>query len=152
MTFNHIEAIAAPVLETAAQHCRAEYPDDAEVIDRLFAYLKVARPTTTEIKEVVMDFYMVEPDEIEMRKHRCRLPAYSFARHMYCYLCRRYTRASVITIARRIGFDHSCVSYGVQKIAGLVQSRPIVRDDVDLLNLKLAEKIMRRPLKGNGSC
>jgi chromosomal replication initiator protein len=142
--------IVPETLERAFIEQRSLIPADIEALDRVLAYLKLARPTTQEIKDVVMDYYSVSPTEIDSQS---RTAAHSFARHMICYFCRTHTRAGVALIARRVGYnDHSSVVYGIQKITSWAVSRAVIRHDIEQIKLRLAEKILHRPNKVVGRC
>jgi chromosomal replication initiation ATPase DnaA len=125
---------------------RSMVPEDAEAIARLFEYLKTAMPTMAEIKSVVCEFYRVSSDEIEGDS---RIVDVVFARHVFCFLANRYCRVSLNQIGRRCGHvDHSTVHHAIRRIERFAVSRPLVRDDLDLLRLRICEKLLLRKSRG----
>lgn len=121
-------------------------PDDGETVDRLFRFLESTQPTMGEIKTAICEFYMISRQEIESHARRKLLV---LARHMFCYFSHRYTRASLNQIRRQIGYDdHTSVYYGVRRLERIAISRAardqLIRDDLDLLRLRISEKMLRR--------
>jgi chromosomal replication initiation ATPase DnaA len=138
--------LAPQVLTSAMLEHRVLVPEDSDVIDRLFQYLKTARPTMIEIKQVVCEFYDIEPHEITGGDRR---PFITFARHVFCYFARHYTRNSLRQIGMRVGYvDHSTTYYGIRRIEGYAVTRQLVRDDLDLIRLRICEKLLLRQQGG----
>jgi chromosomal replication initiator protein len=119
-------------------------PDDADAIERLFEYLKRARPTLLEIRDAVCEFYLIECLELHDAEGT-RSKHLVFARQVFCYFAYRYTRFRMPKIAQCIGYrDHTTVWHGIHAIEKMALTRPIVADDLDLLRLRIAEKILSR--------
>jgi chromosomal replication initiator protein len=128
---------------------RSMVPEDDAAIQRLFKFLKMVQPTIAEIKLAVCEFYAINPIEIEGRS---RSAAIVFARHVICYFAYKYARASLNKIKPRVGYyDHTTVHYGIRKIEQWSVTRQLVRDDLDVLRLRICEKVLQRT-KGNGQC
>jgi chromosomal replication initiator protein len=126
---------------------RSTVPEDTDAIERLFHYLETTRPTMAEIKEAVCEFYDVKRDEIEGPSRKCHIV---LARHVFCFFAYRYARASLNQIKFRCGhIDHSTVHHAIHRITVYSVTRPLVRDDLDLLRLRICEKMLQR---GGASC
>jgi chromosomal replication initiation ATPase DnaA len=137
--------VAPQALTRAASEQRAMRPDDGEVIDRLFNYIEQTRPKLPEIVTAVCEFYLIDP--VEFR--RTRLAEVSMARHIFCYLAYRYTRASTPAIGRFLRLHHTSVMYAIRRIEKYIVTKPLVHDDVDLLRLRISEIVLRRTFKGS---
>jgi chromosomal replication initiator protein len=134
--------ITPPALTRAFADQRCIIPDDADALDRLFEQIEQSRPWLTEIKSCICEFYAVDPLELrgEYRQYETAL-----ARQIFCYLGYKYTGFSLRQIGNYVGLrDHSTVHHAVRKIEKLLITRPLVADDVDLLRLRISEKILIR--------
>lgn len=117
-------------------------PDDADAIDRMFEYLQQNRPTMAEIRDSVCEFYAIDT---LMLVRPGRNVVRVMARAMFCYLAHRYARASFNMIRKRVGYHHhTTVWHAVHKIERWSVTRPIIRDDLDLLRLRICEKLLLR--------
>jgi chromosomal replication initiator protein len=135
-------------LESAAALQRGQFPADGPVLDRLFRYLEHNRPMLADIKSVVCEFYEVTPAELTARDRAAEI---TFARQAFCYLARRYTKFSLRSIGAHAGVcDHTTVIHAVRKIEKWAITRPLVADDLDLLRLKISEKMLTR--RKNSAC
>jgi chromosomal replication initiation ATPase DnaA len=136
------DTIAPLALQRAIDHHRHVYPDDSDVLDRIIQYLELNRPLFAEIKAAICDFYSIPVQELI---GRYREKETAFARQIFCYLARKYTRASLRIIGGQVGLiDHSAVLHAVRKIEKGVLTKPLVADDVDLLRMRISEKVMQR--------
>jgi chromosomal replication initiator protein len=118
---------------------------DSDVYDRLLNYLRHSRPTLAEIKEAVCEFYAIPDYDLT---GRCREYECAQARQIFCYLAHRYTRWSMQNIAPHVGlYDHSTVSHAVRKIEKHIITKPLLADDVDLLRMRISEKVLLREAK-----
>jgi chromosomal replication initiator protein len=134
--------IAPRSLEQAFADQRSLIPDDAEVLDRLFAHLEQSRPTMAETRQAVCEFYAITREELVSPTRRC---AIVLARQIFCYLAHKYCRASLHATRTRVGYrDHTTVLHAIRKIARLAITRPLLRDDLDLLRLRISEKVLLR--------
>lgn len=140
--------LAPRALEHAIADQRSLIPNDADALDRLFAYLEHARPTMAEIRDAVCEFYAITKFQLVRPSRRYVIV---LARQIFCYLCHKYSRASMNAIAPRAGYrDHTTVHHNVHRVARLVITRPLVRDDIDLLRLRISEKVLLR--KASARC
>lgn len=111
-------------------------PDDAP------PDLILATPTVGEIILTVADFYGVSIDDIRATGQR---PPIAFARHVICYFARTMTRASNGQIAQRLGgFNNTLPFYGLDRIRRLREQTEIIRDDLDILRMRIVDRAMRR--------
>ena len=136
-----IAAIPPVALENAFDRQRSELPEDAEVLDRLFRYIETTRPLMAEIKAAVCEFYHMDASLLEGRQ---RVQETVLARQVFYFLCYRYTRFSSLQIGRFIGRDHATVLHGLRKIEGLLLTHQLLADDIDLLRLRISEKMLLR--------
>jgi chromosomal replication initiation ATPase DnaA len=116
-----------------------------QVLDRLTGFMSENRPTLREIIEAVSDFYHVTPAEIHGERH---IHNFAHPRLIVYYLARKLTRLSLTNIGDRIGMrDHTTVRTGFLRICALARKNEVIRDDIDILRARIAEKVMERELK-----
>jgi chromosomal replication initiation ATPase DnaA len=139
-------AIAPTVLEHAATRQCSDLPDDGPAIDRLFAYLERYRPHLAEIEVSVREFYGLQMWELF---GRVRAVEVSQPRQIFCFLAYRHTRFSYEYIGRYARLHHTTVLHAVRTINRLKITQPVMRDDLDLLRLRISEKML---LRAKGSC
>jgi chromosomal replication initiator protein len=131
-----------PALERAFERQRLLLPEDSDALDRMLEHLQKTRPTMREITDCVCEFYDLLGGEV---KAGTRATEVVFARQMLCYLAYKYTLHSLPVIGRRLGYrDHSTVHHAIRKIERLAVTTPLVRDDIDVLRLRIAEKVLQR--------
>jgi len=138
---NPFASIAPTLLGRAIAHQRSEIPDDGEVLERLYRYLETTRPMLADIAAAVCEFYHIRHYELtgSYREFETTL-----ARQVFCYLAHRYARASSLKIGRFIGRDHSTVLHAIRVVEKWMVSRPLLLDDIDLLRLRISEKMLER--------
>jgi chromosomal replication initiator protein len=137
-----VTSIVPAELDQAIDHQRVEYPDDGPALDRLSAYLETCRPLMTEIRAAVSEVYCIAPSELG---GITRVNDVALARQVFCYLAYRYTKNSMAVVAKAIGLaDHTTVRHAVQKIGKQAITNKLMRDDLDLLRMRIAEKLMTR--------
>lgn len=107
---------------------------DELTVDRLAEFLRRNPPSLDDILGAVCEVYRVDPSDIE--KHSARV-----ARRMYCYLAVRFAGLHHRAIAGRIGMSHSQVG-DLFKTAARHLDNPLVRDDLDLLGVRMAERVL----------
>lgn len=126
-------------LENEIQQLRGSLARQAEMIASLGSNGSIP-PKLSEIIEVVCDYYGLTETQITG-------PTKFFARpRMVVYfLARKLTNLSMPQIGRHLGDrDHSTVQKGAQRIAKLLKVDEVLRDDIDLLELKITEKVLNR--------
>lgn len=115
-----------------------------EVLERLTGFMSENRPTLKEIIEAVCEFYQITPLEIISE---CRLHCFSHPRLIVYYLGRKLTRISLQGIANRLGKrDHTTIRAGFHRISAMIRRNEVLRDDIDVLRARIAEKVMEREL------
>jgi chromosomal replication initiation ATPase DnaA len=98
-------------------------------------------PLLKEIKAAICELYGYTPEELQ----NSRLPKIAMARQIFCYLAHCYTDWSLKEIGRRVNVTHhTTVLHAIRKVGACVDSKPLLADDLDLLRLKIAEKVMLR--------
>lgn len=133
--------IMPSMLAQAFNYQRAENLD-SEAVGRLFRVLERMRPTMTEIKQVICEFYDIQPWQLISQDRSAFLV---LARQIFCFFSHKYARASLQQIKTRVGYsDHTTVHYSIHRIEQLSQTRPLIRDDLDLLRLRICEKLLAR--------
>src|SRR3954470_22992968 len=121
---------------------RRIFADDFYELERLSHFLRRSQPSMSEIKEAICEFYCIRRDEIEGRG---RTAFVVLGRQIFCFFARKYTRASLRLIGSRIGgLDHTTVIHAIRVTEQRAITRPLVRDDLDLLSLRIADKVMAR--------
>jgi chromosomal replication initiator protein len=129
-------------LENAAAQQRGQFPADGPALDRLLRYVEQNRPLLADIKAAVCDLYNITPGELMGDN---RLYEKTFARQAFCFLAKRYTKYSLNVIAHHVGLtNHTTVIHAVRKIEKWSLTRPLVADDLDLLRLKISERMLMR--------
>jgi len=115
-----------------------------EVLDRLTSFMSENHPTLREIIEAVADFYLITPANIHGER---RVHHFAHPRMIVYYLARKLTRLSLPNIAERLGDrNHTTIRSGFMRIAALARKNDVVRDDIDILRARIAEKVMEREL------
>lgn len=115
-----------------------------EVLERLSGFMSENQPTLREIVEAVSDFYHIPSSELYGGRH---LQDIAHPRLIIYYLARKLTRLSLTNIAGRMGRrDHTTVRSGFLKICALTRKNEVIRDDLDVLRARIAEKVMEREL------
>jgi chromosomal replication initiation ATPase DnaA len=138
---------------------RLEFSDDEATLLHLYAYLERHKPTMAEIKRAICELYAIEISELEGRS---RTRFLVLARQIFCYLSHRYARKTLGQIKRRVGYtDHTTVLHAIRVIEQYAVTReqyryedierPMIKDDLDLLRLRLVEKVVLRRT-GGGQC
>jgi hypothetical protein len=102
------------------------------------------RPTFTEIMDVVCEFYGVS--HVDLKSAR-RTAVFARPRQISCYLGRQLTGMSLPQIGRRLGGrDHTTILHNANKIASEGNVDEVLRDDIDVLELKISEKVLNRQM------
>jgi chromosomal replication initiation ATPase DnaA len=113
-----------------------------QLLERLTGILSAHQPMLREIIEAVADFYRIEAVEIRSpsRAHTVTIP-----RMIVYYLARRLTRMSLQDIANRLGRrDHGTIINGVERITRKLHRDDLLRDDIDILRMRIGEKVHAR--------
>ena len=109
---------------------------DEPMIERLGEFLRRHRPALDDIFGAACELYRVDPDEIDKRDA-------APARHAFCYLAVRWSGVPFNEIGRCVGFDALQVSKAFKTYSRGIRN-PLVRDDLDLIGIRVAERILLR--------
>jgi chromosomal replication initiation ATPase DnaA len=135
-----IACIAPPSLVSAVNNLRETNPDDGPAYDRLLDYLQQNQPKMQEIKAAICELYGFSLIELLGRSVETTL-----ARQIFCYFAFKYTRNSAQRVGYEVGLmDHATVLSAIRKIEKQEITMALVRDDVDLLRMRISEKVMAR--------
>ena len=101
-------------------------------------------PRFAEIVETVSQFYAVSLVALTSPR---RSMVITRPRQIVYYLARKLTGLSLPQIGYRLGKrDHATVRHGIEKITKEMKRDELLRDDIDLLELKIAEKVLNREI------
>lgn len=108
----------------------------AEQINRL--KLEIVQPrlditkneqTWHDVMRAVCQTFNLTPDEIQSQNRKQEL---IFARHMFCYLCRKHLQMSLADIGRILMRDHSTIINAVSKASDLIEYDKITKQRYEL--------------------
>ena len=108
---------------------------DELMVERLAEFLRRNRPSLDDILGSVCEVYCVDPDEIIIGH------ANAPARHAYCYLAVRWAGEPNSSIGQRVGFSALGVDKAFKSYPRNLKN-PLVRDDLDLIGIRIAERVM----------
>lgn len=108
--------------------------NDELMLERLAEFFRRCPPTLDDVLGAVCEVYRVDPSEIDLSSAK-------LARRMYCYLAVRFARVPYVEIGGRIGMSHTGVG-DVYKTAARHLDNPLTRDDLDLLGVRVAERVL----------
>lgn len=120
----------------------------AEQINRL--KLEIVQPrlditkneqTWHDVMRAICQTFNLTPDEIQSQNRKQEL---IFARHMFCYLCRKHLQMPLVEIGRILMRDHSTIINAVSKASDLIEYDKITKQryalTMELLGRYLHEK------------
>lgn len=141
-------AVSASVLEKIARlerqilELQEAVSRQAEMIGAVSKETLGDTPRLAEIIDVICDFYGLTTVELTNSQKSARL---TVPRKITYYLARKLTGLSMPQIGLRLGDrDHSTIAKGAASIAKAAEANELLRDDIDLLELKIAEKVLNR--------
>jgi chromosomal replication initiation ATPase DnaA len=112
-------------------------PDDPSIELVLIAQ----PPNIRDVFDLVAEYYDVSHDL--MRNSRRRKGRMSRARQVVCYFCRSFGKPHK-RITRVFGVDHSTVYAASRKIEAQLPHDEHLRDDIDILRLRLHDLVWSR--------
>jgi hypothetical protein len=114
-------------------------PDDGCLLESFGAFMREPgnRPTLDDILGAACEIYRIDPDEIKERKAVLAVRA-------YCYLATRWSREPFALIGAHIGIGHDLVNRFSRSVMILRRQDMILRDDIDLLAIRIAERVLIR--------
>lgn len=110
---------------------------DELMVERLAEFFRRNRPTLDDILGATCEVYRVDPDELIIG--HVNAPA----RHAFCYLAVRWAGVSNIEIGQRVGFSVLGVNKAFKSYARCLGNH-LIRDDLDLIGIRIAERILLR--------
>ena len=146
MHSGQIAEIAPQALKDAIDRYRAVSAEDHAVLMRFYHQLKTTRPMLIEIMDAVVRHYRVETATITGDD---RLYETVLARHVFMYMAHKYTRFSLPAIGKYCGGrDHTTILHAIHKIEKYTITRPLIAKDIETLQLRISEKVLRRIVEG----
>lgn len=107
------------------------------------------KPKFGEIIDSVCEYYSVSRNDLLSARRTADL---TLPRMIVCYLGRSLTGMSFPQMGRRLGGrDHTTALHGANKIKENIKSDETLRDDIDVLGMKISEKVMQRKYGNNVS-
>lgn len=101
-----------------------------------------APPKFSEILETVCAYYDVTPIHV---MGPLKYVEFSRPRMIIYFLARKLTKMTLPQIGRIIGDrDHTTILYGAKRISKLAKNDDRLRDDLNILELKIAERSLNR--------
>jgi chromosomal replication initiation ATPase DnaA len=129
-------------LQTLVVRMMLKLQQHDELLDKMAEFFTANRPTLEEIMTCVAEFYDIPRLAIVGHSH---IHKFAHPRLVTYYLARKLTRLSLPNIAARLDHrDHGTVYSGFQRIAQRVRKDEILRDDLDVLRSRIAEKVLAR--------
>ena len=86
-------------------------------------------------KELAMDFE-------EVKKRKTRLREFVYARQLYAYFCKEYTKENLTNMGNFIHKDHATMIHSIKQIKGYYDFDNVVKNDVDRIANILKHKVV----------
>lgn len=100
------------------------------------------KPKFGEIIDCVCEYYRVSRNDLMSSRRTADLV---MPRQIVCYLGRMLTGMSFPQMGRRLGGrDHTTALHGATKIGKQLETDSTLKDDIDVLGLKVGERVMER--------
>lgn len=114
-------------------------PDDECLMQSVSTFMceRSNRPTLDDILGAACELYCIDPDEID---EAWAAPAI----RAYCYFATRWSGEPFIDIGAHVGIDHMMVNSASRSVMVLRRQNDILRDDIDLLAIRIAERVLMR--------
>ena len=97
------------------------------------------------ILKVICEHLEMDFDQVKNRKTRLR--EFAYARHLYAYFCRIYTKDSFSIIGKFLKKNHATILHSNKQVIGWLEFDELVRNDVKIiktqLNLKFVKSIKK---------
>jgi chromosomal replication initiation ATPase DnaA len=104
-------------------------------------------PKLSEIIESVCDYYNVTVIQITGAQRARHI---TIARMVTYFLARKLTGMSLSQVGKLLGDrDHTTIWHGAQRVQILSKVDEVLRDDLDVLELRISEKVLNRGSQGN---
>ena len=94
------------------------------------------------IMEIVCEVLEVTTDKNKL-VYNSRKKEHVFARHLYAYFSRKYTRETLENIAHIIGKDHGTIIHSVKAISDWIEVDKVVKATCRKIDLKIKGELKR---------
>lgn len=121
----------------------------ADLLGKVIATESDEKPKFGEIVDCVCDYYKVSRHDLMSARRTAELV---MPRQIICYLGRHLTGMSFPQMGRRLGGrDHTTALHGANKVHDQAKTDDLLRDDLDILEMKIGAKVMERRYGANVS-
>lgn len=93
--------------------------------------------TPERIIKVVCDHLDVDADGL---KGKCRVKDLVYARHIIFYFLRKHTSVTLKIAGELFNRDHTTVVHGLKYLQDLIDTEPLVRSEIELMETALKER------------
>lgn len=95
-------------------------------------YRKQCAPVITpeRIITMVCDHFNLNPEHIKTKR---RVKEHVHARHVIFYFLRKHTKMTLKTAGELFNRDHTTVIHGLENLSDIMDTEPLVRSEVELL-------------------
>lgn len=92
----------------------------------------------TEIRKTVCEYYNVTQEKLEGPRGKGIIP---WARQVFCFLCKKYTRFSQQAIADMLNRDHTTIIYAIRTVQDNIDSYEEFKNQVEVIEKRISDKI-----------
>jgi chromosomal replication initiator protein len=97
----------------------------------------------SEIRKIVCQFYGVTQEQLEGKRGKGILP---WARQVFCYMCKKYTRFTQKGIGDLINRDHTTIIHSVRIVNDNIYTYPEFKEQIDSIESNISDKIYTKVL------
>jgi chromosomal replication initiation ATPase DnaA len=113
-------------------------PEQLEGIKRQNLVYFKSNELINEIMNCVCEFFSVTKEQIEGKRGKGILP---WARHVFNYMCKKYSRLTLKGIGDLINRDHTTVMHSLKTVQGNMDSYPEYKEQVLFIDNKISDRI-----------
>lgn len=96
---------------------------------------------TDKIRGLVCDYYNVTKEQLEGSRGKEIVP---WARHVFCFLVRKYTRLHLIDIGNILGGrDHTTIIHSIKTVNDNIDSYKEFKDQIAYLERELSDRLYK---------
>ena len=103
-------------------------------------FVPIGKLTKEEILKVICRELQMDFDQVKNRK--TRLKEFVYARQLYAYFCKKYTKESLTNMGKFIHKDHATMIHSIKQIKGFYEVDKVIKNDVDKINTILKHKVV----------
>mgnify|MGYP005987925639 CR=1 FL=1 len=104
-------------------------------------FVPMGRVTKEEVLRVICKELAMDFDEVKNRKTRLR--EFVYARQLYAYFCKEYTKENLTNMGKFIHKDHATMIHSIKQIKGYYEFDNVVKNDVDRISNILKHKVVK---------